>query len=328
MINIAIIEHYSFLHEYCETMTDVFTFQIMGNKTLHFNATGNKTFILKNKVIQNEHIILEDIGVSIYNCSFENTTLMIKGNNSNSVLMAESSFYGSEVIVNSTEYCTIEYCSFETDKLVQHQQKKYILTVYSVQYLIITHTLFGSVAQRENITEPKKRDESSQLGIRMKNVLLAEMKSCTFSNIVAGNSNGSAMHLIDSSTSIISCDFHANSGHFGTIYGNSFANITCINSTFTSNYASMYGGVFYLENHIILQNIDSKFQNNTAGLNGGVIYGLDSVLNENENCLFQYNIDSGHGGVIYVRDNSHVINEKVSQLRWTIRDALHTHAPL
>ncbi len=287
-----------------------------GNETQHVNivnASGNKAFLLERKLIQNEQVIVEYMDALIYNCSFENTTLLVMGDNSTAVLIEESTFHGSEVIVNSTRSCSIEYCNFVTDRLVQEQESRYMLNVYGVNFLNISQNLFGSVTNINNSTKHEEREDTSHRGIKLENVVFAEIRNCSFRNIVSKDRNGSALHIIDSTVSIISCDFHGNIARFGNIFGGNFANITCVDSVFTSNRVSNYGGVFYLENHSILFNMDSVFKNNSAELNGGVIYGANNILNENDNCLFQYNLaKTGHGGVIRVVENSDVVNIKVN----------------
>ena len=216
-------------------------------------------------------------------------------------------------MIESASNVTIVYSHFLIGDLGKDEEPNYVIKFYNTGSLFMTETHFGF--HNQNGTSHSGIIPSTNLGLRIENVSMVELKYCSFNGIKAEKSSGSAMFLQNTEVLMISCQFYLNMAKYGVIFGTDFVSITSINSSYISNYAGKSGAVFYLTNSCSLTNDGSVFQNNSARKNAGVVYAMYDITINNSGCLFQHNsAETGSGGVIWMQNNCKLTNKQVSVL--------------
>ncbi len=286
-----------------------------GNDSVHLQHPKMQSFINErytwNKTTIHDTVIrLENTSIFLSNTIIIGSKMHAVGMVDYFVIIENCTFKGSEIVIESASNVTIVYSHFTMGDLGNDEEPNYVIKFYNTGSLFMTETHFGF--HNQNGTSHSGIIPSTNLGLRIENVSMVELKYCSFNGIKAEKSSGSAMFLQNTEVLMISCQFYLNMAKYGVIFGTDFVSITSINSSYISNYAGKSGAVFYLTNSCSLTNDGSVFQNNSARKNAGVVYATYDITINNSGCLFQHNsAKTGSGGVIWMQYNCKVTNKQV-----------------
>lgn len=130
----------------------------------------------------------------------------------------------------------------------------------------------------------------------------AYISNCTFKNNLADYFGG-AISLYDSDVYVTNCNFVSNKAKNGGAISilNGMANLTVINSSFTSNFASDMGGALEIDalktysTKYFANVVNSTFNSNNANYGGAIIAGDSNI----SNCIFTNNKAVYQGGAIF-----------------------------
>ena len=275
----------------------------------------NDSYTLKKTAIHATFIRFESTSLFLSNAIVIGSKILAGGKMDYSVFIENSVFKNSQIVIDSASNVTIVHSHFIMENIRKEEEPNHVIKVYSTWILYMTDTHFGnqSIQDNQRGTGYYEMKNSTNLGINLENVLIAELRGCTFAGIKAGNSNGSAMLLKNTEILMISCQLYLNMANNGVIFGNNSVNITSRNTSFLSNYATESGAVFYLINSCSLINNGSIFQNNSAREYAGVVFAMYHVTINNQGCSFQHNsAETGGGSVIFMQYNCQLINKQVS----------------
>ncbi len=293
-------------------------FEVETSKPLDKNLSFiNDTYTLNKTSIHDTFIRLENSSMFLSNAVVIGSKILVGGMMDYSVLIENSVFEDSEIVINSASNVTIVYSHFIIEDRREEEEAKHVVKVYNVGILFMTYTYFGklenqSIQGKENDSGHSKMKNSTNLGFKLENVRIAQLKSCTFAGIRAEKSNGSAMLLKNTDILMESCHFNSNMANNGVIFGENSVNITTSNSSFLSNHAIKSGAVFYLTKSCSITNDGSIFQNNSARDHAGVVFVMYDVTINNRGCLFQHNSAlTGHGSVIWMQYDCQLTNRQV-----------------
>ncbi len=274
----------------------------------------NDSFTLNKTTIHDTIIRLENTSLFLSHAIVSGSKIITSGKMDYSVLIEHCQFEKSEIVIDSASNVTIRYSHFIIEDIGKQGEPNHVVKVYNTAKFFMTDTNFGnqSIQDNKNNIGHFEMKNSTNLGINLENVLIAELRGCTFTGIKSEKSNGSAMLLKNTEILMVSCQFYLNIAKHGVIFGNISVNITSNNSSFLSNHAGKSGAVFYLINSCSLINDGSVFQNNSAMEHAGVVYAMYDVTINNIGCLFQQNYaQTGGGSVIWMQNNCHLISEQV-----------------
>ncbi len=299
------------------------------------NDTDTKSRFLKNILIENADILLQNSTVSLSNCTFINVNLIVFGNLTNLLSIYNTRVKNSTITLESVRYSNIEYCQFIAGPVHEVRNSQYMLKVIDTDYLSIKSSSFGCLESIFNNTGNKRNStqfinniiedynnvsinksmecKRTQLGLYIESVTLGEIFNSTFIDIVSASDNGSAVYCKTSNLTIDLSQFHRNEAKNGIIWIASSSNITIRNTSFKNNQAQMHGGAIAVEGHSNIRNLDCVFKQNAAKMQGAAIYAKSVVFIENIRCLFQKNTcnDPNYyksGGVLYLEDGVTYLN--------------------
>ncbi len=270
-------------------------------------------YTLNNNTIKDTVIKFENTSIFLSNASVIGSRIMAEGKMEYSFVIENCIFEGSEIVIDSASNVTIINSQFIMEDLAKDEEPNHVIRIYNTGFLYMTDTHFGNQTMyNQNEIIHSKIINSTNLGIKLENVLIAELEDCTFTGIKSEKKKGSAMYLQNVGILMTSCEFYLNIAEHGVIYAINYVNITSRNSSFVSNYATGAGAVFYLTNFCSITNDDSIFQNNSAKENAGVVYARYDVTINNRGCLFQYNSAEESGGAIYGQGDVELSNIQTS----------------
>ncbi len=284
------------------------------DKNLSFINDG---YILNKTTIHDRLIRLDSTSMLLSNASVVSSKILAGGKMDYSVYIENSVFENSEIVVDSASNVTIVNSHFTMEDIGKEEEPNHVVRIYNTSAIFMTDTHFGNklIQDNQNDTGHSQMKSSTNLGIKMENVLSAELKNCTFIGIKTEKSNGSAMFLKNTEVLMLYCQLYVNIAKHGVIFGVNSVNITSKNSSFKKNYASHSGAVFYLTNSCSLTNEGGIFQNNSAREHAGVVFAMYDVTIKNRGCLFQYNsAETGNGSVIWMQHNCQLTNEQVFRI--------------
>ena len=287
------------------------------DKKLSFS---DERYTLSNTTTNERVIRLENTSLLLSNVIIIGSEIMASGKMDYSVVFENSRFKNSEIVIDSASNVTIVYSHFIMEEIGK-EKPDHVIKVYNTVVLFMTDTHFRnfenqSMPDNQYSTGHSEVENYTNLGIKLENVRIAELRGCTFTGIMADKNNGSAIWLKNSEILMMSCQLHFNIAKYGVIYGSHSVNITSRNSSFLFNFGKS-GAVFYLINSCSLTNDGSIFQNNSAREHAGVVYATYDVTINNRDCLFHNNsagslfLDnsaSSYGGVIYGKNNIVILN--------------------
>ena len=262
--------------------------------------TEDQYFYSMNTTINNTVIVLQNASVFISNAVIIDTKITTNGIISYAVSIQNCTFEGSELEIDSARNVSISFSSFIIRNVSENHEPTHTVRVYNTDIVFVSNTLFGN--QTKGHTGNKAlMTEGTNLGIKIENVPLAEIRECTFSGIKSDVSRGTVMYLKSTSVLMISCVFYSNRARYGVIQAIGSVNLENNNCSFISNHVVKYGGVFYMSDFCNLTNYDCIFQTNIADRYGAVLYGKKYAIIKNTRCLFQYNA-ADTGGVFFMKD--------------------------
>ncbi len=286
--------------------------KVRPSKPLENVSIINDSYTLNKAAIHDTVIRLESTSLFIWDTIFIGSKILASGKMDYSVFIENSVFEISEIIIDSASNVTIVHSHFILEDIGKEEEPSHVVKVYNIGILFMNETYFGNQSIQDNDTGHSEMKNSTNLGIALENVSITVLRGCTFTGIKAENSNGSAILLKNSDILMISCHLYLNMVKYGVVFGNNFANITTRNSSFTYNYASDSGAVFYLSNACSLTNYDSIFQYNSAREHAGVVCAMYDVTINNRGCIFQHNLaETGNGSAIWMRYNCQITNRQV-----------------
>ncbi len=276
----------------------------------------NEQYILDNTEIHDTIISLENTSAFITNTSVTGSKIYAGGMVEYSVIVKNCTFESSEIVLDSARNVTIISSHFIMRDLAKDEEPYHIIRIYNAGFFFMIDTHFGKQKINQYDRSLSKIETSTNIGIKLENVSIAELKECSFTGFRAEKSYGSVISLQRTEVFMISCKFHLNIAEHGVIFGKNSVNVTSKNSSFISNFAAKSGAVFYLTDSCSLSNDGSVFQNNSANEHAGVVYATDNVTINNKGCLFQYNsAENGNGGVIYGQKNIEIINTETKYIK-------------
>ncbi len=277
---------------------------------LNLQTFINDIYTLNRTAIHDTVIRLENTSVFLSNTIIIGSTILADGRMGYSVLFDNCVFDDSEIVIDSASNVTIVYSHFIMRGVEKDEEPKHVISIYNTAFFFMTDTHFGNQSKQHNQKDSmnSKINVYTNLGLKMDNVLLAEVKDGSFTGIKAEKSSGSAIFLQNTKVQMVSCELSFNIAKNGVIYGTNSVNVIIRNSSFISNYASKSGAVFYLTSSCSFINDGNVFQNNSAKKNAGVVYATQDVTINNRGCLFLHNSAEADGGVIYGKTDIEIIN--------------------
>ncbi len=252
-----------------------------------------------NTTIEHREITLKNTSTFISNSIIINTTISTNAFGSCNILIQNCTFEGGKLEIDSASNVTIQNSHFLVQHVSEDKTSDYILIINNTDYLFIYNTFCGNVS-----TKSTELTGNTSLGVKLENVILAEMKKCIFTGIKSDESGGVALFVKSTELILASSYFQNNSGEYSIIHATDSVKITSSNTSFTYNHA---GAVIYIKQLSSLSNKFCKFQNNRVRELGAVVFIMRHTILHNYRCLFQYNF----GRVIYMRYNSQLMNEEV-----------------
>ncbi len=279
-------------------------------------SIGNDKYTLNKTTIHDTIIRLENTSLFLSNAVVTGSKVLAIGMRDYSVIVKNSRFDNSEIVIDSASNVTIMHSHFIIEARGKKKESNHVVKVYNTGILFMIDTHFGnfknqSMQDNQNETGHSDIKNSTNLGIKLKNVQIAELRGCTFTGIKAEKCNGSAILLKNTEILMVFCQFNLNMAKHGVIYGDNSVNITSKTSSFLFNRGKS-AAVFYLVNSCSLTNEDSVFQNNSASEHAGVIFAMYDVTINNRRCLFQQNsAEAGNGSVIWMQHNCQLTNRQV-----------------
>ncbi len=276
----------------------------------------DEVYILNKTTIQNTVIRLSNTSIFLFNVNVTGSKILAGGMRDYSVSIQNCVFDGSEILMESANNVAIMDSHFIMDDIGKDEEPNHVLRIYNTGFLFMagTHFVNEKTALENNQIEKghSKIMNSTNLGMKMENVFLAELKDCTFIGIKSEKNNGSAIFLKNTKVFLVSCKIDLNMAKNGVIFGIDSVNVTSRSSSFISNYAAESGAVFHLTNSCSLTSYGSVFQNNSAREHASVVYAMHDVTIDNRGCLFQDNsAETGNGSVIRMQYNCQLTNKKV-----------------
>ncbi len=283
---------------------------------LKYQSFTNEQYTLNNTSIHDTIIRLENSSVFIANTFVTASKIYAVGMVDYSVIIKNCTFEGSEIVLDLARNVTIKSSHFIMGDLGKGEEPTHAIRIYNTAFFFMIDTHFGKQIMNQYNRSLSKIGTSSNLGIKMENVSIAELKDCSFTGIKAETSHGSVMFLQRTEILIISCEFDLNIAENGIVFGKNSVNVTSENSSFMFNHAAKSGAVFYLTDSCSLTNDGSIFQNNSASKHAGVVYATHNVTINNKGCIFQYNsAENGNGGVIHGQNNIEIINTETKYIK-------------
>ncbi len=280
-----------------------------------------------SKTAINDTVIrLENTSLFFSDAVVTDSQILASGMRDYAVVIENSVFESSEIVIDSASNVTIVHSHFILEDIGKDEVPNHVVKVYNTGTFYLSDTQFGNLSKHNdaNNTNHSEKKSSTNLGIKLGNVLNAELRGCTFTGIKGENSNGSVMLLKNTRIWMVSCQLYLNMASNGIVFGNNSVNITSINSSFAMNYAVNSGAVFHLTDSCSLTNDGSVFQNNSAREHAGVVYVMNSVTINNRGCLFQHNsVETGDGSVIWMQYNCQLINEQVLKV-WSQKSGIRS----
>ncbi len=271
----------------------------------------NESYTLNKTAIHDTIIRLQNTSVFISSAIVTGSKILTGGTKDYSVYIENSVFEGSEIVIDSASNVTLVYSHFIMDNIGQEDEPNHVVQIFNTGFLFMTDTHFGNQSKQHNQKDAfnSKIIYNTNLGIRLENVSIAELKDCSFTGIKADKSSGSAISLQNTEVLMVSCKLYLNIAENGVILGINSVNITSRNSSFISNYASKSGGVFHLTKSCSLTNDGSVFMSNSAKKLAGVVYATYDVTIINRGCLFKHNsAETGNAGTIYGHNDIKITN--------------------
>ncbi len=266
-------------------------------------------FLLNNLIIKNTVVILQNPMVVISNSFIVNSKVSAKVEMIKALVIENCTFEKSEFIVDSASNLTILKSHFQLENLSKDEEPKYAFNVFNTMFLLISNTIVGDQAKQNNQMRHLVAEHTT-LGIKLENVSFAQIERCIFAGIKSEVSNGTAIYLKNANVSLVSCDFSYNLAKYGVIYAINSVTISTVSSSFLSNHAVKFGGVFYMICGGTLTNNDCRFHNNSAS-EGGSIYCEDDTDVRNSGCSFFKNTGQ-YGGSILLYNRATCVNTDCS----------------
>ena len=227
------------------------------NRTFIATEVQYKTIDFTNVIVRDSDLGIIDMDVDMRNCTFINSTLEVIGEGTKKLHVERTLFADSEMNIKGNSEVMIDSSDFTTRALAGSGDQRYMVSLYEVRNVIFTKLYLGAVETSDLAT-------GTCLGIEMENITSAVIRDSVFTNIVSSNEKGSVVHMHSAQVHFENCTFRNNKAESGIIYATGASSIWNSNCTFRRNSAQMFGGVFYIENGVELNNGDCVFQGNAV----------------------------------------------------------------
>ncbi len=154
------------------------------NRNLYF---FNDSYILNKTAVYNAFIRLENTSLFLSNAIVIGSKMVAGGSGNYSVLIENSVFENSEIVIDSASNVTIINSHFKMEDIAREDEANHVVKVYNTSFFFMLNTHFGNQSIQDNQNDRRHSgiENSTNLGINLENVTTAELKGCTFAGIKA-----------------------------------------------------------------------------------------------------------------------------------------------